>query len=77
MQTPEAQAIYRRRGPVAEFPNAWIKEKLGLRKFRVRGLAKAGMELLWATLTYNVMAWIRLCWQPQRAEVEFFTVARV
>lgn len=65
MQTPEAKAIYRQRGPVAEFPNAWIKEKLGLRKFRVRGLAKAGTEVLWASLTYNVMVWIRLCWRPQ------------
>lgn len=73
MQTPEAKAIYRQRGPVAEFPNAWIKEKLGLRKFRVRGLVKAGMEVLWASLTYNVMAWIRLCWRPQEAAIEFFT----
>jgi transposase len=73
MQTPEAKAVYRQRGPVAEFPNAWIKEKLGLRKFRVRGLVKAGMEVLWASLTYNVMAWIRLCWRPQRAEIDYFT----
>lgn len=43
---------------------AWIKDKLGLRKFRVRGLIKAGMELVWASLTYNVMQWIRLSWRP-------------
>jgi transposase len=60
MEQPEAKAIYRQRGPVAEFPNAWIKEKLGLRKFRVRGLLKAGTELMWACLTYNVMQWLRL-----------------
>lgn len=60
MEQPEQQAIYRQRGPVAEFPNAWIKEKLGLRKFRVRGLLKAGCELIWACLTYNVMQWVRL-----------------
>jgi hypothetical protein len=29
MQTPEAKAICRQWGPVAEFSNAWIKEKLG------------------------------------------------
>jgi len=75
METPEAQAIYRQRGPVAEFPNAWIKDKLGLRKFRVRGFAKAGLELLWASLTYNVMAWMRLCWRPQVMKAEYFTVA--
>jgi len=60
MAQPENRAIYRLRGPVAEFPNAWIKDKLGLRKFRVRGVWKAGIELLWACLTYNVMQWIRL-----------------
>jgi transposase len=64
MEAPEYQAIYRKRGAVAEFPNAWIKEKLGLRKFRVRGMAKAGSELLWACLTYNVMQWVRLVWRP-------------
>jgi hypothetical protein len=63
METAEAQAIYRRRGGVAEFPNAWIKEKLGVRKFRVRGLVKAGSELLWACLTYNIMQWVRLSWR--------------
>lgn len=73
METPEAKAIYRQRGPVAEFPNACLKEKLGVRKFRVRGLVKAGMELLWASLTYNVMVWIRLCWRPRRTTIEFFT----
>lgn len=68
MELAENQAIYRRRAEVAEFPNAWIKEKLKLRKFRVRGLAKAGSELLWACLTYNIMQWVRLVWlKPQEA----------
>ena len=66
MKSEESKRIYRRRGEVAEFPNAWIKEKLGLRKFRVRGLVKAGTELLWACLTYNIMQWVRLVWR-QRA----------
>lgn len=60
MDTEEAQQIYKKRGPIAEFPNAWIKEKFKLRKFRLRGLLKAGTEALWASLTYNVMQWIRL-----------------
>jgi transposase len=63
MRQPEAQKIYKRRGEVAEFPNAWIKDKLGVRKFRVFGLAKAATEALWACLTYNVMQWIRLVWR--------------
>jgi len=65
MQTEAAKAIYRLRGPVAEFPNAWIKAKIGLRQFRVRGLLKVGMETLWACLTYNIQQWIRLSWRTQ------------
>ena len=64
MQTEEAREIYRQRGAVAEFPNAWIKEKLGLRQFRLRGLAKVLLEVLWAALTYNIQQWIRLSWRP-------------
>jgi transposase len=66
MQTQEAKAIYRQRGAVAEFPNAWIKEKLGLRRFHVRGLLKAKMETLWVCLTYNIQQWIRLAWRARR-----------
>ena len=67
METDEGKKIYRQRGPVAEFPNAWIKDKIGLRQFRLRGLVKVGMEVLWAALTYNIKQWIRLCWRPQWA----------
>ena len=65
MKTEAAQQIYKKRGPVAEFPNAWIKEKLGIRKFRLRGMAKAGTEALWGAFTYNVQQWIRLSWRPK------------
>lgn len=65
MKTPEAQAIYRQRKKIAEFPNLWIKEKLGLRRFRVRGLLKVTCEILWACLTYNIQQWIRLRWRAQ------------
>jgi transposase len=67
MDMPEAKAIYRKRGEVAEFPNAWLKDKLGLRKFHVRGLAKATTEAVWACLTYNVQLWIRLAWNKPSA----------
>ena len=60
MNTPEAKKIYAQRGPTAEFPNCWIKEKLGLRKFRLRGLAKVTLEALWAVLTYDLLQWTRL-----------------
>jgi len=40
MATPEAQQQYRRQSRVIEFCHAWIKSKLGLRQFHLRGLAK-------------------------------------
>ena len=67
METEEAKQIYKQRGAVAEFPNAWIKDKIGLRQFRLRGLTKVGMEALWACLTYNIKQWIRLRWRPRWA----------
>lgn len=60
MATDEAQAQYRRRSQVAEFCHAWIKSKLGLRQFHVRGMVKVATEVLWACLTYNLQHWIRL-----------------
>jgi transposase len=65
METPPAREAYKQRAGVAEFPNAWIKEKLGLRRFRVRGLLKVKCEALWAALTYNIQQWIRICWLPK------------
>lgn len=67
MNTEAAKEIYRQRSRVAEFPNAWIKDKIGLRQFSVCGLLKVGMEALWACLTYNIQVWIRLRWRPQFA----------
>ncbi len=67
MQSARAQAAYRRRAEVAEFPNACLKERIGLRKFRLLGLPKARLELLWAVLAYNVGHWIRLVWRKTRA----------
>jgi len=65
MQTAEAQEIYKQRAQTAEFPIAWLKEKIGLRRFRVRGLLKAELEALWACLTHNLQQWVRLRWRPQ------------
>jgi hypothetical protein len=67
MQTEEAKQIYRRRPQVAEFVNAWIKDKVGLRQFRLRGLVKVQIECLWAGLTYNIQQWIRLSWRQRFA----------
>jgi hypothetical protein len=69
MGQSEYQAIYRRRAAVAEFSNACLKEKKGLRRFLRRGLAKVRAELAWACLSCNVSIWIRLQRKitPQRA----------
>lgn len=68
MKTEAAQAICRLRGGVAEFPNAWLKAKIGLRQFRVRGRSKVRMEALWACLAYNLQQWVRLCWKVRLAQ---------
>ena len=67
METTEAQQIYRQRSQVAEFVHAWIKEKFGLRQFRLRGLRKVQIECLWVSLTYNIRQWIRLQWRTRFA----------
>jgi transposase len=67
MKTEAARAVYRLRGGVAEFPNAWLKAKIGLRQFRVRGWKKARCEVLWACLTYNIQQWFRLRWKARPA----------
>ena len=68
METTEAKEIYRQRGRWSEFVNAWIKEKMGLRKFHLLGKGKALMELLWVCVTYNVKQWIRLSWRRRVTE---------
>jgi len=63
MRTEAAQALYRLRAPMAEFSNLWLKTKLGLRQFALRGLRKVRCEVLWACLTYNIQQWFRLRWK--------------
>jgi transposase len=67
MQQPEAKAIYRTRGQTVEFTNAWLKDKMKFRQFRLRGLVKANLEVLWVGLAHNIKYWIRLSWQPALA----------
>jgi transposase len=70
MQTEAARSLYRLRAPVAEFSNLWLKTKLGLRQFAVRGLRKVRCEVLWACLTYNIQQWFRLRWKAGLQPVE-------
>ncbi len=64
MQRPEALAIYKQRAPLAEFPNAWIKTKLKLRRFATRGLEKVQCEATWAALTFNLQRMFQLRPEP-------------
>jgi transposase len=64
MKSEQAQQAYRQRAQLAEFPHAWIKEKLGLRRFRLRGRLKVRTEAVWACLTFNIQQWMRLAWRP-------------
>jgi transposase len=65
MSDPQVQQLYKKRAVLAEFPFAWIKSKIGLVRFHLRGLAKVTMEILWASLTYNIQQWMRLAWNPR------------
>jgi transposase len=60
MATEEAKKIYKQRSPVAEFPHAWLKTKLGLTRFRTRGRARVKCEVILAALTYNLQQLFRL-----------------
>jgi transposase len=60
MQTEAARAIYRLRGRLAEFPNAWLKTKLGFTRFHSRGRKKATAEAIWAALTFNLQRLFKL-----------------
>ena len=60
MKRPEALAVYKKRAPPAEFPNAWIKTKLKLRRFATRGLARVQCEATWAALTFNLQRMFKL-----------------
>jgi transposase len=60
METPQAKEIYKKRSRYSEFTNAWIKEKFNVRQFRLRGLNKINMEMIWVALAYNICQWIRI-----------------
>jgi hypothetical protein len=63
MQQPDYQGVYRQRAQVAEFSNACLKVKRGLRQFLRRGLHKVRAELAWACLSCNLAIWIRRVWK--------------
>jgi transposase len=59
--TAAGQAFYRRRAPVAEGVHAQQSNR-GWRRFRLRGLVRAGTEALWQALAHNVCVLMAKAW---------------
>lgn len=54
MKTVEGRKQYKRRAWSAETPFAVMKSTMNFRRFLLRGLTKAGLELQWTALAYNL-----------------------
>ena len=65
MEKPEKQKLYRKRSAIAETPHMRWKGNWKWRRFSVRGLRKAGAEVLWLALAYNAQVWSRVIWRSQ------------
>jgi transposase len=63
LRSPAGRAVYRRRKAIIEPVFGVLKEQRGMRRFRLRGLAKVGVEMALAATAYNLT---RL-WSHQRA----------
>ena len=62
MKSESGRRVYAKRGQIAEFPNAVIKGRFGLRQFLVRGLMKVQTVTLLTVLAYNMQRIISLGW---------------
>lgn len=60
METEEGQAIYQHRASTAECVNALARERYGVRRFTVRGVAKVTCIALLVAITHNLLRWITL-----------------
>lgn len=55
LRTPEGHALYKRRSPLVEAPNAWLKDGRGLRRFARRGVDAVQSELSFASAVTNLL----------------------
>jgi len=67
MKTERGKKAYAKRAHLAETPNGFIKQVIGLRQFLLRGLDKVRMEWLWACTAFNIRKLI-LAMRMLRAE---------
>jgi transposase len=54
LRSPAGRAVYQRRKAIIEPVFGVLKEQRGMRRFRLRGLAKVGIELALASTAYNL-----------------------
>lgn len=55
LRTSEGHALYKRRSPIVEPPNGWLKDRRGLRQFARRGLTAVQAELSLACAVTNLL----------------------
>ncbi len=55
LRTAEGHDRYKRRSPLIETPNAWLKDGRGLRRFARRGLHAVQAELALASAVTNLL----------------------
>ena len=55
MAPAEAQDAYRGRKALSEHANAGVKDPLGLRRVRVRGVAKVTCVVLLTAIVFNIL----------------------
>jgi transposase len=70
LKTESGKKTYARRAHLAETPNGFIKDVLGLRQFLLRGLDKVRTEWLWACTAFNIRK-LLIAIEKLRAEVAF------
>ena len=69
LKTESGKKAYAQRAHLAETPNGFIKQVIGLRQFLLRGLDKVRTEWLWACTAFNIRKLI-LAMRTLRAEAE-------
>ena len=62
MKSESGRTIYKQRAPVAERPNAQMKERMDFRRFLVRGLEKVTTVTLLTALAFNFQRIVSLGW---------------
>jgi len=73
LKTESGKKTYARRAHLAETPNGFIKDALGLRQFLLRGLDKVRTEWLWSCTAFNSRK-LMIAREKLRAEVSLEAV---